>query len=707
MISSSKKAIKRIIGLIACVAVAAGSLAAVTPVASSAEMSLQADAPEGLTQALKYAAPVVDTTDVGYHIQRTMRLLETSTKENPNTVRIAFCGQSITDQANNTWPAAIMAYLRAKYPNANIESMNFGIGGYNTSLMQKIYQNDISSFYPDLVFFYDYGDLGLYRSIIKWIRDNSVAEIIVQGYHVDNGNYATDKSDADLKEVAAAVDCEFADVRTYWRKYLNDNNLNYKEVLSDGEVHLNDQGQSLMYELIKQFLVYKPVEDAFGEFDDQMTTYQSGKDFQWKNGKASLTFTGNRAEIITNSAPASGVKADVLINGKKPSTYLSMYNNTRYSNLTSHVYASYYNQISFLKPVTPQKWVMSFDSDTSYTLIGEISGNVGSGSISSEFVTNDGSMGFYPNFWYNSVNGSKPGGTELEFETTFNGADQVSFTGLEKVASNLPKKTNTITLTLSDTSAAPDISIKVYTPGFLYSKKAQIDGELKAGATKVTGTVMADSTACVAIGESVHKAKAGSDGKFEINLPAIAGNSLVDVYYEYDGHKSQPMRFATGEGDKVLPKLSKVNGGLTSASKKISGKAAAYDEIMIENGSKTFIGYADASGKFSVKVSKLVPGKAKVTALANGVSSKAKTVNVLPKAPVVKAVAKTGVISGKADGSAKITISNGKKKIKVCKAKKGGAFKVKAKGKFKKGAKLTVVAAVGKLRSKAVTVKAK
>ena len=40
-----------------------------------------------------------DSSEWGWNIQRTMRLLATSTPEQRNTVRILFYGQSITEQA--------------------------------------------------------------------------------------------------------------------------------------------------------------------------------------------------------------------------------------------------------------------------------------------------------------------------------------------------------------------------------------------------------------------------------------------------------------------------------------------------------------------------------------------------------------------------------------------------------------------------------
>ena len=54
---------------------------------------------------------LVHVSSYGRHIQRTMRLLATSTPEHRNTVRVLFYGQSITEQA---WSKIVSDDLRAQ-----------------------------------------------------------------------------------------------------------------------------------------------------------------------------------------------------------------------------------------------------------------------------------------------------------------------------------------------------------------------------------------------------------------------------------------------------------------------------------------------------------------------------------------------------------------------------------------------------------------
>ena len=63
----------------------------------------------------------------GKNIQRTMRLLATSTAEKRNTVRILFYGQSITEQK---WAKRVEEDLRRRFPHANLLVENRALGGF-------------------------------------------------------------------------------------------------------------------------------------------------------------------------------------------------------------------------------------------------------------------------------------------------------------------------------------------------------------------------------------------------------------------------------------------------------------------------------------------------------------------------------------------------------------------------------------------------
>ena len=95
-----------------------------------------------------------DTSGWGRNIQRTMRLLATSTPQKRNTVRVLFYGQSITEQR---WCQAVADDLRARFPYANLVIENRALGGFGSQMLVKTSETDLYPFYPDLVIFRDQG----------------------------------------------------------------------------------------------------------------------------------------------------------------------------------------------------------------------------------------------------------------------------------------------------------------------------------------------------------------------------------------------------------------------------------------------------------------------------------------------------------------------------------------------------------------------
>ena len=74
------------------------------------------------------------------YIQRTMKMLEESTAENPAHVRVLFYGQSITAQA---WTRIVQRQLAQRYPTAKFEFRNAAIGGYISSVLIRTADHDL------------------------------------------------------------------------------------------------------------------------------------------------------------------------------------------------------------------------------------------------------------------------------------------------------------------------------------------------------------------------------------------------------------------------------------------------------------------------------------------------------------------------------------------------------------------------------------
>ena len=174
----------------------------------------------------------------GRNVQRTMRLLATSTPQKRNTVRILFYGQSITEQK---WWQAVADDLRARFPNANLVIENRALGGFASQMLVKTAETDLYPFYPDLLIFQVYGAHDKYEDIIRRVRERTTAEILQQNDHVTNPADFSEETDPAklwppngkhwdafmnhnwLPAVSKRYGTELCDQRSLWKRYLTDN----------------------------------------------------------------------------------------------------------------------------------------------------------------------------------------------------------------------------------------------------------------------------------------------------------------------------------------------------------------------------------------------------------------------------------------------------------------------------------------------------
>lgn len=364
--------------------------------------------------------PPQSSVKFGTHLQRTMALLQNSTPTHHNKVKILFYGQSITKQ---TWWQNVADDLRRRFPNADLTIENRAIGGFASNLLIRTAEHDLYPFYPDLVIFHDYGGEPDYESIIAKLRRTTTSEVILQTDHVTwmpNGktdstedlrtyNWHNQHGDTWLPAIADKYGCELADIRNPWRQYLQLNSLPPQALLVDG-VHLNDQGNYLMAELIKPHLHY----DFF--YADQLDPnlvrdYAVGKDVLWKDGKLTLDFEGNRIDVIADK-PTTDVKhlahADVRIDGKKPSAFPELYAITRPNDKPGvdwpwNVGAIIH--VSAQQPLQAEEWTaritsIGADGVLHFDVIGSKTGPDGSGASNAKFVSKSGRVVIEPQDWW-------------------------------------------------------------------------------------------------------------------------------------------------------------------------------------------------------------------------------------------------------------------------------------------------------------------
>jgi hypothetical protein len=346
-------------------------------------------------QAQHFPLPAVpDTSQSGRYIQRTMHLLASGTAGKKNTVKILVYGQSISEQS---WWLEVKRDLVQRFANAHIIMENKAIGGFASSILVKTVEMDVSSFYPDLVLFHVYGDQTNYETIIKTIRSRTAAEVALQTDHYTTKDDHSDKMAYEvLPALAQKYKCEVIDIRSNWKKYLDDNGYEPSKLLKD-EVHLNDHGNFLMAELIKPYLQYKPVypPDELG----LMTTYKVGTDVFVNGNSLRLPFTGNKVEVVAADSFSGGESATILVDGKKPSSFQGTYFNTRPYRDNNNGWPwtlPAMIRIEHTAPWIAEEWTCTFKevsppyTNFSFEISGSKTGKDGVGRASEDFISNSG-----------------------------------------------------------------------------------------------------------------------------------------------------------------------------------------------------------------------------------------------------------------------------------------------------------------------------
>ncbi|MDO8951293.1 MAG: SGNH/GDSL hydrolase family protein [Draconibacterium sp.] len=333
-----------------------------------------------------------DTISYGRFTSRTLHLLQASTAEKPNTVKILVYGQSISVQ---DWWLQVKKAIETRFPNANLIMENRAIGGFSSQILYKTVEMDVSTFYPDLVLLHIYGSHIAYDSVLHTIRSRTVAEVAIQTDHFAGENAWSDTMSYHfLPALAEKYKCDLINIRDPWKKYLVDNKLTPKDLLKD-DIHLNKHGEFLMAELIKPLFRYKPEfePDLFG----LCTVYKVGKDFEIKNGKIEMPFIGNKVDLVltkTNDEKLS--KAEVLLDGKRPSTYQGTYFMTRpYSaeNTSWPWTLPAMIRVGHETQWIEEEWTCKFTEviapyeDFSFEISGSVTGKDGSGKGSEDFVS--------------------------------------------------------------------------------------------------------------------------------------------------------------------------------------------------------------------------------------------------------------------------------------------------------------------------------
>lgn len=387
----------------------------------------------------------------GTNIRRAMGLMATSTAERRNTVRVLFYGQSITEQA---WTKAVADDLRKRFPHANLVIENRAIGGHSSQLLVKTAEVDLYPFEPDLVIFHVYGSHVEYENILRRVRERTTADILHTTDHLAARDALDEPTDpagltpkqwepwfnhAFLPDMTKKYRTELADIRGLWKQYLRDHGLRPQDLLKDG-VHLNDRGDFVMAELVKAHLRYDP--KAKDEPDGRVTTYTVGKVIDWKDGRLTVPFEGNRVELVCT--PGGGKPAAVTIDGRKPSAIPGCYANTRATAFPGSNWPVLL-RVMAEKPRVAEEWTLTVTEASAdgtggkFSLAGSVTGEDGAGEVGKRFVSKSGRVVIEPDDWnlaycYKVFKRPLPVPFAVKWKTYLRGADEFVSPGVKDAA---------------------------------------------------------------------------------------------------------------------------------------------------------------------------------------------------------------------------------------------------------------------------------
>ena len=361
-------------------------------------------------------------------LQYVLRQLQRS-RDATRPVRILFYGQSITEQG---WWKIVETHLRQTYPLAALTIENRAIGGHPAALLMKTAEADLYPFQPDLVIFHVYGSHKDYEHIIKAIRARTTADIIIASDHVtldrhiDEETYPARLTARDwlyripsivsrdqksdnwtawfnlnfLPRVAHRYSAQLVPVRDVWKAYLRTNHLSASSLLRD-DVHLNEQGQLLMAEIVKGYL-NPSLADAKAPDDGRLVeiTVTPPEGF---GQNLRIPFYGTRVEVLRNGTAM--LDASILINGKAPCSWPETYHFDRTTTIPGSNWPAVLRVQKGSKQLVSETWTATVETSDAdrreflFAVRGSVTGADGQGSSLKRFVSPSGRVVIDPEDW--------------------------------------------------------------------------------------------------------------------------------------------------------------------------------------------------------------------------------------------------------------------------------------------------------------------
>lgn len=268
-------------------------------------------------------------------IERSLYLLNSSTKDNPQNFDILFYGQSIIGGMKTN---ILVDSLQKRFPFTTITYKHKPIGGFTLPNLIKTANHDVYQENPDLIIFHAYGGIkdGLYDELILNFRQRMTADVLLLDHHhvwnkpeskLKSINKSHEFDSKVIKSIAEKYDCGFVDVRDQWKLYIQKNAITPNELMGntiDSNVHPNDEGNALLREIV---LSKFPVQNQL-EYDIGNDSLRHSIIYDNSIKDSTVAFTGNRVSLSAKSITEE-VILEIQIDGKKLSEFRSSYHISR------------------------------------------------------------------------------------------------------------------------------------------------------------------------------------------------------------------------------------------------------------------------------------------------------------------------------------------------------------------------------------------
>ncbi len=335
------------------------------------------------------------------HIQRSMKAMAESTAETPARIKVLFYGQSIVGQH---WSNQMMAELKRRYPTVKFEVQNRAIGGYGAERLSRTAESDLYPYYPDLLFFHDYGSLKKYEEIVKKVRETTTAEIILWSSHLSRGQRAQqmlaarDTRTKTIADIAARYGTMYVDLNKKWSEMLIKNGWAEYDLLADG-IHMSHKSPALdLYaQFIYEDMARLPNTGAEPAINGsiEVVPLSDPRVKKGADGSLTLSFTGNRVVAVSDGTGTAGAKGTLLLDGRDPATFPELWYTTRPGR--GPMWMPFVDHVDIDAPAVAEKWTLTFLEGTKpdanpivYSVVGSVTGPDGTGNTKELFRSKSG-----------------------------------------------------------------------------------------------------------------------------------------------------------------------------------------------------------------------------------------------------------------------------------------------------------------------------